>query len=307
MSAPMTSSQLSGFLKPEEAAPIFDQAAKESAVQMLAQKIPMGASGQAIPVTTTPPTAAWTGEAQDAKVSDMTLGVREMLPKKLTAIAVVSEEVIRANPANYVEHFKAQIATAFARAFDFAALHGRGGDGTGSGPFETAIGATTSTVALGAATAATGGLVADLGASLDAVLAAGYKPTAFLLDDLAEGRIRPLADAAKNKVWVRDLGQDPGARVTRGTLLDRPGFLTNTVASAGVAAGSTVGFVGDWSQAAWGVINEGIRFSVATEATVKMGGELVSTWSRGLVAIKATAEFGFTVGNKQAFAKLTVK
>ena len=38
-------SEFTGFLKPDEAKPIFDEAMKSSVVQVLARQIPVGANG----------------------------------------------------------------------------------------------------------------------------------------------------------------------------------------------------------------------------------------------------------------------
>jgi hypothetical protein len=59
------------------------------------------------------------------------MALKTMDPKKLAAIAVVSAEVVRANPGGYMDVLRPQIAEAFAVAFDAAALHGT------SSPFST--------------------------------------------------------------------------------------------------------------------------------------------------------------------------
>ena len=52
ITAPMKLSDFSGFIPPNEAAPIFDDAQYMSAAQSLFRRIPLGASGEAIPVIT---------------------------------------------------------------------------------------------------------------------------------------------------------------------------------------------------------------------------------------------------------------
>ena len=65
----------------------------------------------------------------------------------------------------------------------------------------------------------------------------------------------------------------------------------------------TVGFAGDWTKGAWGAVG-GIEYDISTEATVTIGGQLVSLYENNLVALRAEAEFGFVLADKEAFVKL---
>lgn len=55
--------EFAGFLRPDQAQPIFDEAMKTSVVQSLARQIPVGVNGVEIPVTTGKPEAGWVAEA----------------------------------------------------------------------------------------------------------------------------------------------------------------------------------------------------------------------------------------------------
>ena len=46
---------------------------------------------------------------------------------------------------------------------------------------------------------------------------------------------------------------------------------------------------------------------VSTEATVTIGGALVSLYEQNLVAIRAEAEYGFALADKDAFVKIARK
>ena len=83
--------------------------------------------------------------------------------------------------------------------------------------------------------------------------------------------------------------------VRAGRLMGRPAFM-----GEGVAATTTVGYAGDWTQAAWGVVG-GITYNVSTEATVTINGALTSLWEKNLVAIRAEAEYGWLVNDVDAF------
>ena len=73
-----------------------------------------------------------------------------------------------------------------------------------------------------------------------------------------------------------------------------------------VGEGKTVGFAGDWSKCAWGTVG-GITMDISTEATVTIGGQLVSLYENNLVAVRAEAEYGFAVADKDSFVKISRK
>ncbi|NMW46129.1 phage major capsid protein [Mobiluncus curtisii] len=116
--------KFAGFLRPDQAQPIFDEAMKTSVVQSLARQIPVGVNGVEIPVTTGKPEAGWVAEAGLKPSTSTAIGIKTMKPHKLAAKTVVSAEVVRANPGGYVDIYKKQIGEAFALAFDKAALFG---------------------------------------------------------------------------------------------------------------------------------------------------------------------------------------
>lgn len=282
-----------GFLKPAEAEAYFTQAARQSVVQSLTRKVPLGATGQEIPVVTSKPTAGWVAEGGQKPTTNGALGLKSMGPKKLAAITVVSAEVVRANPGNYVNLFRDQIAEAFAIAFDAAALHGT------NSPFGAGnnIAATTKAVELGTATQANGGIYQDVNTALKLLVDDKKKLTGWALDDTTEPIFNSAVDLNGRPLFV-DATYEESA-LSGGRLLRRPAFYNE-----GVANGTTVGFAGDWSQAVWGAVG-GITYDVSTEATVTINGELTSLWEHNLVAIRAEAEYGFLVNDTASFVKLT--
>jgi len=285
-------SDFAGFLKPDEAEAYFTQAARQSVVQSLTRRVPLGINGQEIPVVTSKPTAGWVAEAGQKPATKGAIGLKTISPKKIAAITVVSAEVVRANPGNYVSLFRDQIAEAFAIAFDAAALHGTNTP-FGAGNF---IAATTKAVELGTATSANGGVYADLNGALKLLVDDKKKLTGWAFDDTAEPLLNAAVDLQGRPLFV-DATYENSA-LSAGRLLRRPAFYNE-----GVAGGDTVGFAGDWSQAVWGAVG-GISYDVSTEATVTINGALTSLWENNLVAIRAEAEYGWLVNDAQAFVEL---
>lgn len=291
--AATNTSDFAGFLKPAEAEAYFTQAARQSVVQSLTRRVPLGINGQEIPVVTSKPTAGWVNEAGQKPATNGALGLKSISPKKIAAITVVSAEVVRANPGNYVSLFRDQIAEAFAIAFDAATLHGTATP-FGAGNF---VGATTKAVELGTATQANGGVYADVNGALKLLVDDKKKLTGWALDDTTEPTFNAAVDLNGRPLFV-DATYEESA-LSGGRLLRRPAFYNE-----GVASGTTVGFAGDWSQAVWGAVG-GISYDVSTEATVTINGALTSLWEHNLVAIRAEAEYGWLVNDAESFVKLT--
>lgn len=292
---PTKTSEFGGFIKPELAEAYFEEARKSSVVQQLARKVTLGAAGIEIPVVTTKPTAGWVAEAGKKPTTSGGLGLKTMKPHKLAAISVVSAEVVRANPGGYMEILKADIAEAFAKAFDEAALYGT------ESPFgsDQHLAATTKSVELGTATAEKGGIFADVNSALSLLVKDKKKLTGFAFDAVTEPLFNASVDKNGRPLFVDSPTVETSATITAGRLLSRPAFIADNVSKDAV-----VGFAGDWSKALWGTVG-GITYDISTQTAVTLNGELVSLWENNLVAIRAEAEFGWYLNDKDAFVKFT--
>lgn len=292
----------SGFLNRDQAQPIFERAARMSIAQRLAREVPLGGNGVSIPVVTGRLTAGWVAEGAQKPASAGTMSLKTMDPKKLAVIAVVSAEVVRANPGNYMNLIREQVAESFALGFDEAAFHDRGPDGTaGAGPFSTYLDQTTKSVEIGTTTQANGGIHGDLVAGLTALVNDDKELNGFGLDNRIEPLILGAVDTTGNPLYVNLPTDDISRAVARpGSLLGRPSFLgRGTIYNATT---DVLAYGGDWSQASWGVVG-GISYDVSTEATVTINGALVSLWENNLVAVRAEAEYGWLVNDVESFVK----
>lgn len=288
----------SGFLPREIAQPIFERAARISVAQSLIRQVPLGASGVAIPVVTGRMSAGWVAETGVKPASRGQFGIKTITPKKLAAVAVVSAEVVRANPGGYMDIVRPQIAEAFAMAFDAAVFHGT------STPFDTYLDQTSKAVEVGAATAANGGVWADLVAALDLLVTDDKRLTGWALDSVMEPSLLGSVDTAGRPIFVDiPLADTTEAdnRARSGRLMSRPSFMADGIATTNKT--TVVGYGGDFSQCAWGSVG-GITYDVSTEATVTINGALTSLWERNLVAIRAEAEYGFLCNDVAAFVRL---
>lgn len=295
ITAATTTSDFSGFLNRDQSAAIFERAARSSAVQQLSPQIQLGAAGQSIPVVTGKLSAGWVSEGSKKPASKGALGLKNMDPKKLATIAVVSAEVVRANPGNYMNIVRDQVGDAFATAFDAAALHGV------NTPFSTYVAQTSKSVELGTTVQAGGGVHGDINAGLALLVNDGKRLSGFALDDRFEPLLNGAVDAGGRPIYIDSPLVDNAGPFRQGRLLGRSAFIGEGVYNE---ASSILGFGGDWSQTAWGAVG-GISYKVSTEATVTINGELVSLFENNLVAILAEAEYGWLVNDTEAFVEYT--
>lgn len=295
-------SDFSGFLKPDVAQNYFEQARKSSSVMQLARQIPLGINGQEIPYSTSKATASWVSEGDQKPTTESGLALKSIMPHKIAAISVVSAEVVRANPGNYMQILRDDIAEAFAIAFDAAALHGT------SSPFGAYIDQTTKSVELGTTTKANGGVFGDIVAGLKTLTDSGKKLTGFAFDRKVEPAFLGAVDNNGRPLFVDTPLAETTAAITPGRLIGRPAFLGDNLSTPIVTGtpntGGIVGYGGDWSQVVWGAVG-GISYKVSTEATVTLNGQLVSLFERNLVAILAEAEYGLLINDVASFTKFT--
>lgn len=290
ITAPTLRSDFSpGFLNAEMSAPIFEDAARQSTAMRLFPQVPLGAEGKDIPIVLSKVTAGWAVEGGEKHKTKGSLDILTMSPKKLTAISVMSKEVVRANPGGYSTSMNAGFAEAFATAFDYAVFHNLGGDGTGTGPFTTAVANTTHAVTIGTAAS----LYLDIVGGIKLLNKSGKRVTGLAWDDLTEWLLLGAVDS-NNKPLL----QPSAAEGVYATVANKPLSLV-----PGLANGNTVGFLGDWDKGAWGVVG-GISYDVSTQATVTINGQLVSLWENNMVAVLAEAEYGFVLKDAQHFATL---
>jgi HK97 family phage major capsid protein len=295
ISAATRTSDFSGFLSRDESAPIFEAAARQSVVQSLVPEVALGINGKSIPVVTGKISAGWVSEGAAKPASSGSVALKTMDPKKLAAIAVVSAEVVRANPAGYMNLIRPQIAEAFAVAFDAAALHGS------SSPFSTNLDTGSLTQEFTGTTPAFTAVYDDLNAGFGALVNSGKRLTGWAFDSRMEPVLNGVKDTAGRPLFLDATYTDAAGPVREGRLLGRRAFIGDGVYAA---TPKIYGYGGDWSQAAWGVAS-GISYKVSTEATVTINGSLVSLFENNLVAILAEAEYGFLVNDPSAFVKFT--
>lgn len=290
-----TTDDFSGFLKPEQAAPIFEEMTKRSLVQPLAKKIEMGPTGVSIPFWDGDVQAHWVDEAGKKPLAKGGFDQFSVSPKKIAVIFAMSSEVVRANPLNYINVMREKVGEAFAVAFDAAVMHGT------NTPFGAHLDQTTKAVALddpnayGATNNALSLLVND-----------GKKFTGGLLDNITEPIINSALDNNGRPLFIEPTYTETNSLTRQGRILARP--ITIAEGVKGPDADAAAGYFGDFSQILWGQVG-GISYDVSDQATLDLseaqdGSGLTSLWQHNLVAVRAEAEFAALVRDPEAFVKV---
>jgi hypothetical protein len=151
------------LLPPTITGPIFQKAKEASAVQSLAQRVPLAVNAHtAIPISLDVPRAGWVVEGGVKPTGSAGVGVKTMVGKKVALLLPVSEEVAMTNPAGLYTQLENSLPTAIARAFDYACIHGKDYATGGAGPFADYLAKTPNSQVIGATAAASGGVYADL-------------------------------------------------------------------------------------------------------------------------------------------------
>jgi HK97 family phage major capsid protein len=240
-------------------------------------------------------TAGWVAEGAQKPASSGSMTLKTMDPKKIAAIVVVSAEVVRANPGGYMDVLRPQVAEAFATAFDAAAMHGT------SSPFSTNLDTGSSTQEFTGTTPAFTAVYDDLNAGLSTLINAGKDPNGWAFDKRMEPVFNGAKDSSGRPLFLDATYTGKAGLIREGSLLGYRAFTGKGVYDA---TAKIYGYLGDWTQTAWGTVG-GISYDVSTETSVTINGALVSLWENNLVAIRAEAEYGWLVNDAASFVKFT--
>lgn len=291
--------------------PIFERANELSAVMRLSRRVPLSMDATtSIPVPLDVPTADWVDEGARKPLSSGGVGVKTMTGKKVAVLIPVSMEVARTNAGGLWTQLQSDLPLAFARAFDYAAIHGKSMKGA-TGPFPGYLAQTTNTQTLGTSSQATGGIYADLVKGMEQVVDADYDFSGFAADSRLKPKLLLSTDTTGRPIFVDTTTQGTDAGSGQGTLIGEPIMYSrgvsgkyrrqSTLADTGLRA---IG--GDWQQCAYGVGMD-ISVKISREATyVDEDGVVHSAFQENLVLLLAEAYYGFVVGDADAFVKYIV-
>jgi HK97 family phage major capsid protein len=297
------------FLPKTLIGPIFEKSVEQSAVMSLARRVPLSMTANtAVPVPLDVPTADWVSEGGRKPVSSGGVAVKEMSGKKIAVLIPVSMEVANSNAAGLFTQLQSDLPTAFARAFDRAAIHGKTMSGA-NGPFGDFLADTSKSVSLGTTAQNQGGIWGDFVTGMGEVVDDNWDYTGTVADHRLKMSLLGATDTTGRPILVDTTQPGTGAALA-GTLIGEPIAYSRSVSgklrrqSTSVDSGlRAIG--GDWSQTAYGVGMD-ISVRISREATYfDENGDPVSAFQSNLVLLLAEAYYGFVVGDPEAFVKFT--
>jgi HK97 family phage major capsid protein len=287
--------------------PIFEQSVEQSAIMSLARRAPLAIDATtSIPIPLDVPTADWVGQGARKPISSGGVDVKQMTAKKLAVLIPVAEEVAMTNAAGLWTQLQNDLPTAFARAFDHAAIHGKTMKGA-AGPFDDHLTETTNSVTLGTAAQNKGGVYADLVNGMSEVVDGDWDFTGWAADPRMKPQLLLATDVNGRPIFVDTTTQGTNA-ANAGTLIGEPLAYSRSVSGKqrrqSTSADSGLRAVGgDWSQAAFGVGMD-ITVRISKEATyVDEDGGVHSAFQENLVLLLAEAYYGYVQGDPDAFVK----
>lgn len=202
------SSVNSTLLPPTIVDDIFTQTTEASAVQQLVPRVPLALNAQtAIPISMDVPVPGWVNEGGVKPVGSGAVGVKMMSGKKLAILVPVSEELARTNSAGLYEQLRRDVPIGFARAFDYACIHGKDLRTGSAGPFADYLKNTPNTQELGTTTQANGGMYADLVKGEQQVVNAGFDYSGTAIDPRLKPLLKLQVDTTGRPIWV-DMPQE---------------------------------------------------------------------------------------------------
>lgn len=267
---------------------------ESSAVMSLANRMVIPGSGVTMNVITGDPKPAWTVESTEKTVSRPTFANKVMQPYKLAVIVPFSDQFRRDEGALY-DAIVARVPNALAKYFDQTVLFGDNNPGTNFDNLSKAA-------AVDVKADPYGGLVS----AITAIAGEGGNANGIVMSPQGNGI-----------VMSARYGSGAGEPVFPGYSAGQPLFGIPTVTrsaaykagspaanKAGSSAANTVGFIGDWSKAYVGVV-EDIKIEYSNQATLSDGGTTINLWQRNMFALRCEMEVGFLVTSDEYFKRLT--
>ena len=290
------SENLTGTIPEEIVAEVIKDAVQTSTVMNLAKVVPMKTPTKKFPVLLQGAGAYWVGEGQRIQTSGTQWATVELIAKKLATIIPVSKEALNDSVVDVMSELKGEIAKAFAKTFDKAALFGI------DSPFATNIYTSAKTIAGNAfvkGSVAEQDLASDISDVMALVEEDGYNPNGFIARIGIKNQLRKLRDNNGSPLYVPSIKDG-----TVDELYNLPiQFAQNDAWDATKAEL----IAGNFDYAYYGILND-IAYEVLKEATLNTvtmaDGKPMSLAEQDMVALKATMRIAFLVIKDKAFAVL---
>lgn len=252
---------------------ILSKVQESSKVMSLARQMPLPGNGTAINVLLADPTASWAGETASKTVSNPSVATKILRGYTLAVIVPFSNQFRRDASALYTAIVE-KLPDALGRKFDETVFFG---SAPGS-DFDTLASVTAQSLA---SDVYQGLVSADTDIALHGGISNGY-----IFSAQGKGILLGATDTTKRPLFTYDATSRDIPRV-----LGQRTEVTKSAFKSG--SPSKVGFVGDWTQAVWGMV-EGVKVDFSSDATLKLSDESeINLFQQNMFAVRAEIEVGF--------------
>lgn len=252
---------------------ILSKVQESSKVMSLARQMPLPGNGAAISVLLSDPEAAWAGETDKKAVSNPTVATKILRGYTLSVIVPFSNQ-FRRDASALFDAIVEKLPDALGRKFDETVFFGTapGSD------FDTLANVTAQSLA---SDVYQGLVAADTDIALHGGISNGY-----IFSAQGKGILLGAVDDVKRPLFTYDATSRDIPRV-----LGQRTEVTKAAFKSG--SPSKVGFVGDWSQAVWGMV-EGVKVNFSEDASLTLAdNSVINLFERNMFAVRAEIEVGF--------------
>lgn len=282
------------ILPPEVSADIWQETQQASAVMAVARRIELPGRGLNFQTITGDVEAEWVMETDEKPIDRPSLGTKAMTPYTIAVIVPFSNQ-FRRDAARLYSELVARIPASLAKKFDETVFAAANPPGEAFDQLGTAT-------ALEVSDPATYEEAADLVADLAKV---DVDPTHILSTANLHARFLTSTNVLGNPYFIAN----PATGRNVGSVFGVPVYKTR-----GVLPNGTIGMIGDFSKAMYGVV-EGVSIDITDKATltetVDLGDgpetRVLNLWQRNMFAVRAEIELGFIHRGTENFRRITAK
>ena len=304
--------QISGLLPKPMAKEILTKAYADSVVGRLSGTNALPVEGEAVATMVGKPVAGIVGEGEAKPVISAQPTIKTMHMVKAAAIVYWSEEVRRANPAEFLTKYQEWVTSAVRRSSDMAVIHGKNALTVTDIPGVEAIISTTNSVTLGTAAKADGGLSADILGGVSLIEdTTDFAVNGFMADKSMRLKLLSATDVHGRPIYTMGANGRGGV-----SLQDQVGDLFGVPMAYSDTVSGKIGKVEDTkTRLIAGDFKDNIEFGYSmnitskksTEATLDLGqGKTVSLFQNNLEAYLVEARFGWVIRDVKGFTKYVV-
>ena len=252
---------------------IISKVQESSQVMRFARQMPLPGNGSAINVLLADPEAAWAGETASKAVSNPSVSTKILRGYTLAVIVPFSNQ-FRRDASALFDAIVEKLPDALGRKFDNTVFFG---SAPGS-DFDTLASVTAQSLA---SDVYQGLVAADTDIALHGGISNGY-----ILSAQGKGILLGAVDDVKRPLFTNSVTESGIDRV-----LGQRTEVTKAAFKSG--SPSKVGFVGDWTQAVWGMV-DGVKISFSEDATLTLAdSSTINLFQQNMFAVRAEIEVGF--------------